>query len=137
DRLELAPRDVVARAIQRETQRLDTWCVYLDCTHLDKTLLEEEFPTIWERLRTLRIDIEKEWIPIVPAQHYCCGGVVTDLEGRTNIQGLYASGEVTCTGVHGANRLASNSLLEAIVFSMSAAQSAISEAEINVQESDL
>ncbi len=137
DRLELAPRDVVARSIQREIQKLDTWCVYLDSTHLDSKLLEIEFPTIFKKLRQLSIEIEKEWVPVVPAQHYSCGGANTDLAGKTNIPGLYASGEVTCTGVHGANRLASNSLLEAIVFSMAAAKNAPNEPEINLKESQL
>lgn len=120
-RLELAPRDIVARAIEAEMEKLSTWCVYLDVTHLDAGELEHEFPTIWEKLRSVGIEIEKDWIPVVPGQHYSCGGVVTDLHGRTSVPGLFASGEVSCTGVHGANRLASNSLLEAMVFSMSAA----------------
>lgn len=136
-RLELAPRDVVARAIQREIQTLDTWCVYLDSTHLPQELLKTEFPTIYQKLRELSIEIDKEWVPVVPAQHYSCGGVVTNFLGQTNIPGLYASGEVTCTGVHGANRLASNSLLEAIVFSISAATAVPDEPDFNVTESDL
>lgn len=127
ERLELAPRDVVARAIEAEMKKRSTWCVYLDVTHLPKPQLEEEFPTIFEKLRTIQLEIEKDWIPVVPAQHYSCGGVRTDLSGRTSLPGLYASGEVTSTGVHGANRLASNSLLEALVFSQSAAQESIME----------
>jgi len=121
ERLELAPRDVVARAIVAEMKKHGTWCVYLDATHLDPKTLRHEFPTIWDRLRSIDIRMERDWIPIVPAQHYSCGGVATDLNGRTTVPGLYASGEVASTGVHGANRLASNSLLEAMVFSMSAA----------------
>ncbi len=121
-RLELSPRDVVARAIESEMRKLQTWCVYLDMTHLDPVMLHHEFPTIWDKLRGLGIEMEKVWVPVVPAQHYSCGGVLTDLQARTTVPGLYASGEVACTGVHGANRLASNSLLEAMVFSSSAAE---------------
>lgn len=121
ERLELAPRDVVSRAIEAEMKKHETWCVYLDATHLEPEKLQHEFPTIWDRLRTIEIEMEKDWIPIVPAQHYSCGGVVTDLDGRTSVPGLFAAGEVASTGVHGANRLASNSLLEAIVFAESAA----------------
>ncbi len=120
-RLELAPRDVVSRAIEAEMKKLATWCVYLDTTHLPPETIMHEFPTIYGRLETIGIEMEKDWIPVVPAQHYSCGGVVTDLEGRTNIKRLYAAGEVASTGVHGANRLASNSLLEALVFARAAA----------------
>jgi L-aspartate oxidase len=109
--------------------KLGTWCVYLDVTHLEPDSLEHEFPTIWERLREVGIEIEKDWIPVVPAQHYSCGGVETDLVGRTSVPGLYAAGEVSSTGVHGANRLASNSLLEAMVFSISAAEHVPAEPE--------
>ncbi len=126
-RLELAPRDVVARAIVAEMEKLETWCVYLDVTHLQPEHIQREFPTIWETLKKLGIEIFKDWIPVVPAQHYSCGGVKTDLNGRTNIPGLFAAGEVASTGVHGANRLASNSLLEAIVFASSAAEMAPKE----------
>jgi L-aspartate oxidase len=121
-RLELAPRDVVARAIEAEMKKLETWCVYLDMTHLPATQIQHEFPTIYERLRTIGIQVERDWIPVVPAQHYSCGGIVTDLDGQTSVPGLFASGEVARTGVHGANRLASNSLLEAMVFSIAAAK---------------
>lgn len=124
DRLELAPRDIVARAIDAEMKKLQTWCVYLDMTHLPRESIGRHFPTIIERLGTVGIEPHKHWIPVVPAQHYSCGGVVTDLHGRTSLPGLYAAGEVARTGVHGANRLASNSLLEALVFAKSAAHAA-------------
>ncbi len=126
-RLELAPRDVVARSIEREMQRLRTWCVYLDTTHVTPERLQEEFPMIWSTLRGIGIEIDKDWIPVAPAQHYSCGGVVTNLKGQSSVPGLYAAGEVTRTGVHGANRLASNSLLEAMVFAAAAADSVKSE----------
>ena len=121
-RLELAPRDVVARSIEAEMKKHQTWCVYLDITHANASIIKDEFPTIWDRLRTIDLEMEKDWIPVVPAQHYSCGGVATDLNGQTTVPGLYAAGEVTRTGVHGANRLASNSLLEALVFAGAAAQ---------------
>lgn len=126
-RLELAPRDVVARAMEEEMKRLSTWCLYLDLAHLPRERLETEFPTISERLASIGLQIYKDWIPVVPAQHYSCGGVKTDLDGRSSIQGLYAAGEVACTGVHGANRLASNSLLEALVFARAAAKASVLE----------
>ncbi|MCO5298292.1 MAG: L-aspartate oxidase [Fimbriimonadaceae bacterium] len=128
-RLELAPRDVVARAIDAEIKRLGTWCVYLDTTHLQREALEEEFPTIWARLASVGVEMHRDWIPVVPAQHYSCGGVDTDLEGRTSLPGLYAAGEAAHTGVHGANRLASNSLLEAIVFATAAAAASANDPE--------
>jgi L-aspartate oxidase len=126
-RLELAPRDVVARAIEAEMKKHGTWCVYLDTTHLQLEKLKHEFPTIYEKLAQVGLEIEKDWIPVVPAQHYSCGGVATDLDGRTSIPGLFAAGEVANTGVHGANRLASNSLLEALVFAGAAAEASKNE----------
>lgn len=122
ERLELAPRDIVARSIIAEMKRHSTWCVYLDVTHLKRSAIEHEFPTISEKLASIGLPIYREWIPVVPAQHYSCGGVVTSLSARTGIPHLYAAGEVARTGVHGANRLASNSLLEAIVFANAAAK---------------
>jgi len=114
---DLAPRDVVARAIDFEMKKRGDKYVLLDMRPLGKRLLTTRFPHITRRLRTYGLDPAKEPIPVVPAAHYLCGGLLTDLEGRTTIPGLYACGEVACTGVHGANRLASNSLLEALVFS--------------------
>ncbi|MCB0583184.1 MAG: L-aspartate oxidase [Phaeodactylibacter sp.] len=115
-RKSLAPRDIVARAIDSEMKQRGEECMFLDCRHLDEAAFRSHFPTIYDKCLSIGVDPMKDMIPIVPACHYMCGGIKVDEWGRSSIQRLYACGECTCTGLHGANRLASNSLLEAMVF---------------------
>ncbi|MBK9156018.1 MAG: L-aspartate oxidase [Chloracidobacterium sp.] len=124
ERLELAPRDIVSRSIVAEMRRTGSRHVLLDMTGLDAAFLKTRFPKIYETCRVYGLDISKDQLPVSPASHYCMGGVRTDLWGRSTLPGLYAAGEVTCTGVHGANRLASNSLLEGLVFGARAGEAA-------------
>ena len=127
ERLELAPRDIVSRSIVAEMRKTGTRNVFLDMTALSEDFLRERFPKIYETCKFYDLNIAKDLLPVSPASHYCMGGIRTDLYGRSTIQGLYAAGEVTCTGVHGANRLASNSLLEGLVFGARAGEAMVAD----------
>ena len=131
ERAELAPRDVVSRVIVAEMRRTGTRTVYLDMTALDARYLINRFPKIYDTCLRYSLDITRDLLPVSPASHYCMGGVRTDLDGRTTLSGLYAAGEVACTGVHGANRLASNSLLEGLVFGARAGRAAAQDQASN------
>ena len=132
-RAELAPRDVVARTIDFEMKKRGLDCVYLDISHQPESFLREHFPTIFARCLELGIDISKAPIPVVPAAHYTCGGLLVDLRSRTTVEGLYAIGETACTGLHGANRLASNSLLECLVYADAAAKDILAQDKISLE----
>ena len=133
---ELAPRDVVARAIDNEMKQNDFTNVYLDISHRPAEFIKKRFPEIYKRCKSINIDITKEWIPVIPASHYTCGGVETDISGKTNMKNLYVIGESSHTGFHGANRLASNSLLECLVMAKKCAHS-ISTTKIKTDHNNL
>jgi L-aspartate oxidase len=138
ERLELAPRDIVSRSIVAEMRRTGTRTVFLDMTAMDDKFLQHRFPKIYETCRVYGLNIATDMLPVSPASHYCMGGIRTDLWGRSTLPGLYAAGEVTCTGVHGANRLASNSLLEGLVFGARAGEAAVKDSsEFKVPSSKL
>jgi len=126
-RAELAPRDIVARAIDHEMKRLGAECMYLDISHKSAAFIRSHFPTIYAKCQEFGINISRQAVPVVPAAHYTCGGVMTNLHGQTDIESLYAIGETASTGLHGANRMASNSLLECLVFAQSASEHIIEQ----------